>query len=104
MRWPTCCSARSTRAASCPSSFPRSLGQIPIYYNHEPTGRPCDATSKYNSRYRDLASCDPLYEFGFGLSYTTFAVTNLHLNTQSVAKNGERHRDGGCDQHRRRQG
>ena len=37
---PTSCSARSTRAASCPVSFPRSLGQVPIYYNHEPTGRP----------------------------------------------------------------
>jgi beta-glucosidase len=71
-----------------PVSFPRSLGQIPIYYNHEPTGRPCDVTSKYNSRYRDLAACDPLYAFGFGLSYTTFAVTNLRLSTQSVSKNG----------------
>jgi Glycosyl hydrolase family 3 C-terminal domain len=44
-----------------PVSFPRTLGQIAIYYNHEPTGRPCDPGSKYNSRYRDLASCDPLY-------------------------------------------
>jgi beta-glucosidase len=43
-----------------PVSFARALGQIPVYYNHEPTGRPCDAGSKYNSRYRDLASCDPL--------------------------------------------
>ncbi len=71
-----------------PVSFPRSLGQIPIYYNHEPTGRPCDVTSKYNSRYRDLASCDPLYAFGFGLSYTTFSVTNLRLDTQTVPENG----------------
>jgi beta-glucosidase len=72
-----------------PVSFPRSLGQIPIYYNHEPTGRPCDVTSKYNSRYRDLASCDPLYAFGFGLSYTTFSVTNLRLSAQSVPKSGK---------------
>ncbi len=71
-----------------PVSFPRVLGQIPIYYNHEPTGRPCDPTFKWNARYRDLASCDPLYAFGFGLSYTKFSITNLHLSTQSVSKNG----------------
>ncbi|MDX6527068.1 MAG: beta-glucosidase, partial [Gaiellales bacterium] len=71
-----------------PVSFPQSLGQIPIYYNHEPTGRPCDVTSKYNSRYRDLNTCDPLYAFGFGLSYTTFAVTNLRLSSPMVSTNG----------------
>jgi beta-glucosidase len=71
-----------------PASFPRALGQIPIYYNHEPTGRPCDTGSKYNSRYRDLPSCDPLYPFGFGLSYTKFSVTNLRLSTQSVSRRG----------------
>ena len=71
-----------------PVSFPRSVGQVPIYYNHEPTGRPCDVTFKWNSRYRDLTSCDPLYPFGFGLSYTTFSVTNLNLDSQTVSKNG----------------
>src|SRR6185312_2058150 len=71
-----------------PVSFPRSLGQIPIYYNHLPTGRPCDVTQKYTSRYRDLNACDPLYPFGFGLSYTTFSVTNLRLSSASVARNG----------------
>jgi beta-glucosidase len=65
------------------------LGQVPIYYNHEPTGRPCDVTSKWNSRYRDLPNCDPLYAFGFGLSYTTFTVTNLHLDHDTVSRNGE---------------
>jgi len=72
-----------------PVTFPRKLGQTPLYYNHEPTGRPCSPTFKWNSRYRDLATCDPLYEFGFGLSYTTFSVTNLHLSKNSVAKNGK---------------
>jgi beta-glucosidase len=71
-----------------PVSFPRALGQIPIYYNHEPTGRPCDVTSKYNSRYRDLNSCDPLYAFGFGLSYTTFSVSDLHLSAPTVSSDG----------------
>jgi beta-glucosidase len=72
-----------------PVSFPRVLGQVPIYYNHEPTGRPCDTTFKWNSRYRDLPYCDPLYPFGFGLSYTTFSVTNLHLDAQTVSKHGQ---------------
>jgi beta-glucosidase len=71
-----------------PVSFPRALGQIPIYYNHEPTGRPCDVTSKYNSRYRDLNSCDPLYAFGFGLSYTTFSVSDLDLSAPTVSSDG----------------
>ena len=71
-----------------PVSFPRTLGQVPIYYNHEPTGRPCDATQKYDSRYRDLAACDPLYVFGYGLSYTTFTTSNLRLSSATVGRNG----------------
>jgi beta-glucosidase len=72
-----------------PVTFPRSVGQVPIYYNHEPTGRPCDATSKYNSRYRDIVSCDPLYPFGYGLSYTTFKVGGLRLNRSTVSPGGQ---------------
>jgi beta-glucosidase len=71
-----------------PVSFPRRLGQVPIYYNHEPTGRPCNPEVKWNSRYRDIPSCSPLFVFGHGLSYTTFEVSNLRLSSSSVSKNG----------------
>ena len=71
-----------------PVSFPLRLGQVPIYYNHERTGRPCNPDVKWNSRYRDIPSCSPLYEFGFGLSYTTFEVSNLQLSASNVSRNG----------------
>jgi hypothetical protein len=87
--WPDVLFGKVNPGGKLPVSFPRVLGQVPIYYNHEPTGRPCDVTFECNSRYRDLAACDPLYAFGFGLSYTKFSVTNLRLSTHNVSKNGK---------------
>ena len=68
-----------------PVSFPRAVGQVPIYYNHENTGRPYDANNKYTSKYLDLPD-GPLYPFGHGLSYTSFELTNLRLSSTSLAR------------------
>jgi len=71
-----------------PVSFPYRVGQVPIYYNHEPAGRPCNTGVKWNSQHRDIPSCDPLFAFGHGLSYTTFEVSNLRLNRATVSRSG----------------
>jgi beta-glucosidase len=70
-----------------PITFPRSVGQIPIYYNHKNTGRPFDANNKYTSKYLDIPNT-PLYPFGFGLSYTTFELRDLRLNKTTIKPNG----------------
>ncbi len=67
-----------------PVTFPRSLGQIPIYYNHKNTGRPLNDTDKYTSKYLDVPNT-PLYPFGFGLSYTTYTYSNLRLSSASLS-------------------
>jgi beta-glucosidase len=70
-----------------PMSFPRNVGQIPISYNELPTGRPYDPNNKYTSRYLDVPNT-PQYPFGYGLSYTTFALSNLHVSSASIPANG----------------
>ncbi|MCC8143691.1 MAG: glycoside hydrolase family 3 C-terminal domain-containing protein [Tannerellaceae bacterium] len=52
-------------------TFPQVVGQIPLFYNHKNTGRPFDPTTNYGSRYWDVSN-EPLYSFGYGLSYMTF--------------------------------
>ena len=62
------------------TSFPRNVGQIPIYYNHKNTGRPYESGApKFKSNYLDVSN-DPLYPFVYGLSYTTFIYSNIKLN------------------------
>jgi len=71
-----------------PVTFPRTVGQVPIYYNHMNTGRPPEPSTRYNSKYLDLP-WTPQFPFGFGLSYTQFKLTNLQLSDASIARNGQ---------------
>jgi beta-glucosidase len=71
-----------------PVTFPRSVGQAPIYYNHKNTGRPPEAKNKYTSKYLDVA-WTPLYPFGYGLSYTEFKLSNLQLSTPRIRVDGK---------------
>ena len=66
-----------------PVTFPRSVGQVPIYYNHMNTGRPPEAENRYTSKYYD-APWTPLFPFGYGLSYTTFKISNLQLSAPRI--------------------
>ncbi len=70
-----------------PVTFPRSVGQVPLYYAHKNTGRPADPNNKYTSKYLDTP-ITPLFPFGYGLSYTQFRLTNLRLSAQSIKSNG----------------
>lgn len=73
-----------------PMTFPRSVGQIPMYYNHLNTGRPFgkENPGKYTSRYFDSPN-GPLYPFGYGLSYTSFSLSDLKLSSPTMARNGK---------------
>jgi beta-glucosidase len=67
-----------------PITFPRAVGQIPVYYNHKTTGRPFKSIDKYTSKYLDVSNA-PLYPFGYGLSYTRFQLVNLRLDKLQIA-------------------
>jgi beta-glucosidase len=70
-------------------SWPRSVGQIPVYYNHNNTGRP-SSPDRWHTGYLDM-SREPLYPVGYGLTYTKFEYSDLKVGTTTVAPNGTLH-------------
>ena len=73
--------------AKLPVTFPRVVGQVPLYYNHLNTGRPPQADNRYTSKYLDVPS-EPLFAFGHGLSYTRFQLSDLKLSRRDIPPDG----------------
>lgn len=72
------------------ATFPQNVGQIPIFYNHKSTGRPLPEGQwfqKFRSNYLDVSN-EPLYPFGYGLSYTEFGYSGLQLSANEIESNG----------------
>jgi beta-glucosidase len=68
------------------TTFPQNVGQVPIFYNHKNTGRPLEQGkwfSKFRSNYLDVSN-DPVYPFGYGLSYTSFSYSDIQLSNTSL--------------------
>lgn len=70
-----------------PVTMPRNVGQVPTYYNHKNTGRPPSEDERYTSKYIDVP-WTPLYPFGYGLSYTSFAYGTPRLSATSISADG----------------
>jgi beta-glucosidase len=68
-----------------PVTWPRAEGQIPIFFSERPGGRPFDREDKFTSKYLDEPN-EPLFPFGFGLTYGRFELSNLHLSSRAVSE------------------
>ena len=68
-----------------PVTWPRDAGQVPIFFGDRPSGRPFDARDRFTSKYLDVSN-DPLFPFGFGLSYGRFVLSNLRISSGTAAE------------------
>lgn len=68
-------------------SFPYSVGQIPVYYSQKTTGRPMDPNNKFSTKYLDIPN-EPLFPFGYGLSYTKFVYGDLKISSNKMNASG----------------
>ena len=85
------------------TTFPQNIGQVPIFYNHKNTGRPLPEGKwfqKFRSNYLDVSN-DPLYPFGYGLSYTNFSYSDIKLSSASMSAGQKINGISHCDQHRK---
>ena len=78
-------SGRLSPSARTAVSWPRATGQVPIFFGERPSGRPAAANDHFTSKYLDVAN-DPLFPFGFGLTYGKFELSNLRVTPHSASQ------------------
>jgi beta-glucosidase len=76
---------RSSPGGRTPISWPRAIGQVPVFFGQRPSGRPAAAEDRFTSKYLDVAN-EPLYPFGHGLTYGRFTLANFRVTPASVAE------------------
>jgi beta-glucosidase len=74
---------RVSPSGRTPVTWPRAAGQVPIFFSERPSGRPFNQSDRFTSKYLDVAN-DPLFPFGFGLTYGRFELSNLRLSTTTI--------------------
>jgi beta-glucosidase len=77
---------RRSPSGRTPVTWPRASGQVPIFFSERPSGRPFDSNDRFTSKYLDVAN-DPLFPFGFGLTYGRFELSNLRLSSGAIGPN-----------------
>jgi len=74
---------RHSPSGRTPVTWPRATGQVPIFFSERPSGRPFDSNDRFTSKYLDVAN-EPLFPFGFGLTYGRFELSNLRLSSSAI--------------------